>query len=138
MRKSPRLDEPEGYWTKHYQSAYLEDAANPAYPNAIRVAFLAYGEHKANGHARFKQREIANVLGEMDDGTFVPASKYVVDRAIKTAISYGLLSPGSRALCLIVPGHRIRGHHGEADATCDRHQSTARRAHTTTHLRAAS
>ena len=121
MSKTP--EEPEGYWTKHYQSAYLEDAANPRYPNAIRVAFLAYGKHKANGHARFKQREIANVLGEVDEnGDFVPASKYVVERAIKTAVSYGLLAEGSKALCLVVPGHRIRGHHGDAEAPCDRHR----------------
>jgi len=120
--------EPEGYWTKHYQSAYLEDAADPAYPNAIRVAFFAYGKYKANGHARLKQRQIANLLGAFDDdGTFVPTSKYVVDRAIKTAISYGLLAPGSKALCLIVPGHRIRGHHGEPEAPCDRHSATRKR-----------
>jgi hypothetical protein len=136
---SRRQDEPEGYWTKHYQSAYLEDAANPAYPNAIRVAFLAYGRHKANGHARFRQREIANVLGEVDqDGTFVPANKYAVNRAINTAISYGLLAPGSKTLCLIVPGHRIRGHHGEADAPCDRHRRPARKATAAPALRAVS
>lgn len=134
---SRRVD-PEGYWTKHYQSAYLEDAANPRYPNAIRVAFLAYGTHKANGHARFRQREVANVLGETIDGTFEPASKYAVDRAIKTAISYGLLAEGSKALCLIVPGHRIRGHHGDADAPCDRHSPRPRRARPAPHLRAVS
>lgn len=124
---SRRPDEPEGYWTKHYQSAYLDDAGNPNYPNAIRVAFLAYGTHKANGHARFRQREIANVLGAMDEsGTFVPASKYTVGRAITTAVEWGLLAEGSKALCLIVPGHRIRGHHGDADAPCDRHRPVAR------------
>jgi hypothetical protein len=130
-------DEPEGYWTKHYQSAYLEDAANPKYPNAIRVAFLAYGTHKANGHARFKQREVAAVLGAVDKvGTFEPASKYVVDRAIKTAIAYGLLAPESKALCLVVPGHRIRGHQGDPETPCSRHRKPARKASSTPRLRA--
>jgi hypothetical protein len=134
-----RRDEPDGYFSKHFHEAYLEDAANPAYPNAIRVAYLAYGKHKANGHARFKQREIANVLGAFaTDGTFEPASKYVVDRAIKTAISYGLLAPESKALCLIVPGHRIRGYHGDAEAPCDRHRPEARKARAARNLRAAS
>lgn len=121
--------EPEGYWTKHYQSAYLEDAANPRYPLAIRVAYLAYGSHKANGHARFKQGEVAKVLGVLGEGgTFEPASRYAVNRAINTAISYGLLAEGSKALCLIVPGHRIRGNNGDPDAPCDRHPApTAQR-----------
>lgn len=123
-----RPTEPEGYWTKHYQSAYLEDAANPKYPLAIRVAFLAYGSHKANGHARFRQTEVAKVLGELVDGTFVPASKHQVSRAIATAVSYGLLAENSKALCLIVPNHRIRGHHGDENAPCDRHQRQARAA----------
>lgn len=131
----PRDDEPAGYWTKHYQSAYLEDAANTSYPFAIRVAFLAYGTHKANGHARFRQREVGKVLGEFVDGTFVPASRYAVDRAIKTAIAYGLLAEGSKALCLIVPGHRIRGHSGEPDAPCDRHRRTPKRTAKAPHLR---
>ncbi len=109
-------------FTKHSRGAYVEDAGNPTYPNAIRVAFLAYGHHRANGHARFKSREIANVLGSFDEiGTFVPASKYAVQRAINTAIEWGLLDPTSKALCLVVPGHRIRGHLGDIDAPCDRH-----------------
>lgn len=126
MTKPRRQDEPEGYWTKHYQDAYLEDAANPRYPLAIRVAYLAYGTHKANGHARFRQGEVAKVLGGLEDGTFVPASRYAVNRAINTAIDYGLLAKDSRALCLVVPGHRIRGHQGNPDARCDRHGNAAR------------
>lgn len=136
MSRRPKPPEPEGYWTKHFQSAYLEDAANPAYPLAIRVAFFAYGRHKANGHARLRQGEVANVLGEMVDGEFYPASKYAVNRAIRTAISYGLLSVGSKALCLIVPGHRIQGHHGDPEKPCDRHRATKKPTATT--LRAVS
>lgn len=118
-----KRDEPPGYWTKHFQDAYLEDAANPNYPKVIRLMFLAYGTHKANGHARFKQREIANVLGHVDsDGIFWPADRRTVNRVINQAVSWGLLAEGSKALCLIVPGHRIRGHRGEPDAPCDRHR----------------
>ncbi len=120
------MTEPRGTWSKHFHEAYLEDAANPKYPKAIRVAFLAYGTHKANGHARFKRREVGRLLGEFDQqGTFVDADRYAVNRAINTAIEYGLLSPGSNALCLIVPGHRIQGHRGDADKRCDRHRTVA-------------
>lgn len=116
-------DEKPGLFSKHDRAAYRDDAANPAYPNPSRVSFLAYGTHRANGHARFEAQEIAKVLGAYDEhGTFVPATKYAVRRAIDTAIKWGLLAPGSKALCLIVPGHRIEGHIGDPNAPCDRHR----------------
>lgn len=112
----------EEVWARHYQEPWKEDAANPRYPLALRVAFLAFGMHRANGHARFRQREIANVLGRFDDqGTWHPADRRTVNRAIKTAIDYGLLADGSKALCLIVPRHRVSGGLGNENARCDRH-----------------
>lgn len=118
-----RRDETElGPWTRHFQHAWHDDALNPRFPFPLRVAFLAYGTHKANGHARFKQGEIAKVLGRLDeDGHPVPADRRTVYRAIRQAVEYGLLADGSKALCLIVPSHRIRGGMGNEHAPCDRH-----------------
>lgn len=122
-----------GPWARHYQAPYRDDAANPRYPLPIRVAFLAYGNHRANGHARFKQGEIATALGRHDYDPktgelirFVPLDRRSVYRAIQQAVDYGLLAPESRVLCLVVPGHRITGGVGDEDAPCDRHAQPAK------------
>ena len=111
-----------GPWARHFQAAWHADALNPRYPLPLRVAFLAYGTHRANGHAVFRQGEVARVIGHLDeDGHPVPADRRTVWRAIQQAIEYGLLAEGSRALCLIVPGHRISGGMGDENAPCARH-----------------
>jgi hypothetical protein len=111
-----------GPWSRHYQAPWHNDALNPRFPLPLRVAFLAYGTHKANGHAVFKQSEIARILARPDNsGGLVDADRRTVYRAIQQAIDYGLLAEGSRALCLIVPDHRITGGMGEEDAPCARH-----------------
>lgn len=111
----------EGAWARHFQRPWHEDALNPRFPAALRVAFLAYGTHKANGHARFKQQEVAKILGHLDEhGHPVAADRRTVYRAIRQAVDYGLLAEGSQALCLVVPRHRIVGGLGEEDAPCDR------------------
>lgn len=117
-------------WSRHYQEPWKEDAANPRYPLALRVAFLAFGSHRANGHARFKQGEVAKVLARVDEsGDLVTPDRRTVYRAIQQAVDFGLLAEGSKALCLIVPSHRISGGLGDEDARCDRHreQSKSRR-----------
>lgn len=119
----------EGSWARHFQEPWHDDALNPRFPMPLRVAFLAYGTHKANGHARFRQGEIAKVLGAPhldDDGHPVKADRRTVYRAIQQAIDHGMLAPGSRALCLIVPSHRIAGGLGDENAPCDRHRSKAK------------
>jgi hypothetical protein len=119
----------EGAWARHFQAPWHEDALNPRFPLALRVAFLAYGTHTANGHARFKQGEIATVLGHLDEnGHPEPADRRTVHRAIRQAVEYGLLAEGSKALCLLVPSHRIVGGMGDEDAPCDRHPSARQRA----------
>lgn len=119
---------PEGAWARHFQDAWHDDSLNPKFPKALRVAFLAYGTHRANGHARFKTGEIAKVLSRVDEtGTLIPAAYNTVHRAITTAIELGLLDKGSTSLCLIVPNHRISGGVGDADDPCDRHDQPARR-----------
>lgn len=110
----------------HRQTAWHEDALNPRFPMPLRVAFLGFGTHRANGHAVFKSGEIAKVLGRVDDdGHLVPADRRTVHRAIAQAVDLGLLAEGSKALCLIVPRHRVAGDLGDAGAPCRRHAADA-------------
>lgn len=122
-----RID-PARLWSIHYQDAWRDDAANPRLPMPLRVAFLAYGNHRANGHAVFRQGEIAKTLGHLDeDGHPVPADRRSVYRAIRQAIDYGLLDEDSKALCLIVPEHRISQGPGQENELCIRHPKDTRR-----------
>lgn len=121
-------------WSRHYQDAWHNDALNPAFPPALRVAFLAYGTHRANGHAMFRPGEVGKVLGRFDEdlGEHVPMDKSNVQRAIRRAVTLGLLGAGSGTLCLIVPAHRIEGGLGNPNERCPRHddeRSTRRNRH---------
>lgn len=121
-------DPSRGLWSIHYQQPWKDDAANPRFSMPLRVAFLAFGNHKANGHANFAKQEIAKNLGRYDEaGNFVPADRRTVNRAICQAIEWGLLEEGSRALCLVVPKHRMTGGPGEDDEPCKRHSTVAAR-----------
>lgn len=121
---------PDGSWSRHFQEPWAEDALNDVYPMPLRVAFLAFGRHRANGHAVFRQGEVANVLGRFDDrGTWLAADRRTVHRAIQAAVKYGLLAEGSKALCLVVPSHRVTGGMGAADTPCRRHPETRAQAH---------
>lgn len=118
----------DGPWAAHLQEAWSNDALNPRFPLPLRVAFAAYGQHRANGHARFKQGELCTILGHLDDeGHFVPADRRTVYRAIRQAVDYGLLDPASKTLCLVVPRHRIDGGQGSSDTACARHPKPTRR-----------
>lgn len=118
-----------GNWAIHYQQPYRDDAANPRMPMPLRIAWLAYGNHRANGHANFAKEEIAKALGRYDhEGTFVNADRRTVSRAIRQAIDWDLLDQGSVALCLIVPKHRVTGGPGAADTPCKRQHPQPREA----------
>lgn len=120
-------DDDQRPWARHFQEPWHEDALNPRFPHPLRVAFLAYGTHRANGHAVFKQGEVAKVLSRLDeDGHPVPADRRTVHRAIQQAVRLGLLAEGSKALCLIVPRHRIVGGMGQENAPCKRHPKASR------------
>ena len=111
-----------GPWSIHYQQPWKDEAANPRLPMPLRVTFLALGNHRANGHANFRQQEVANALGRYDDsGTWVLADRRTVYRAIAQAIEWKLLEAGSRAMCLIVPKHRATGGPGDENEPCKRH-----------------
>ncbi|MGY1672181.1 hypothetical protein [Geodermatophilus sp. SYSU D00710] len=100
-------------WARHYQHAWAEKAGNPGLPLWLRVACLAFGHHLGNGHATFGPGEVRLTLTSVDrDGVLREPTSSDVSRAIKTAVRYGWLVEGSRARCLVVPGHAITGGRG--------------------------
>jgi hypothetical protein len=111
-------------WARHYQHVWHERTADGRLPLWLRVAFLAMGSHRANGHARFKAGEIGMVFGtiDADTGEIRPQDKHHVQRAIKSAVERGWLSEGSSSLCLIVPAHAIEGGVGYPSERCPIHE----------------
>jgi hypothetical protein len=128
-------------WARHYQSVWHERTADRRIPLWLRVAFLAFGAHKANGHARFKPGEIGMIFGTVDTetGEIKPVDKANVQRAIRNATQAGWLAEGSSSLCLVVPAHAITGGLGFENEVCPLHERTAarRRKPSGNHLRAA-
>lgn len=110
-------------WSRHYQSVWLERAGDAELPDWLRVAALAYGSHRANGHALFKRGHVALILAAVDTrtGALTPRSRQSVHRAIRTAIRHGWLVEGSTARCLVVPGHAISGGLGSPVDDCPQH-----------------
>jgi hypothetical protein len=117
-------------WAQHYQSVWQERAGNPRFPLWLRVAALAYGKHKANGHANFRQGEVATILRTVDvaTGVITDPDRQHVHRAIRVAVEYGWLAPGSRTTCLVVPAHAVGGGEGNAFAPCPVHERPKRAA----------
>ena len=106
-------------WSRHYQDVWEERAGDPRLPKWMRVAALAYGMHRANGHACFPPGAIALVLGKPNGGDVVKEPN--VGRIIKRAVEYGFLGEGSTSRCLIVPAHAIEGGLGSQHAICPMH-----------------
>jgi hypothetical protein len=111
-------------WGRHYQRVWHERAGDPRLPYWLRVAALAYGSHRANGHALFKPGQVSLVLGSVDaaTGEVRRLDKGSTQRAIRSAIEYGWLSERSSARCLVVPGHAVMGGLGSADEACPQHE----------------
>src|SRR5690606_437445 len=108
-----------GDWARHYQLEWQSRAGDRRLPYWLRVAALAYGCHRENGHATFKRGEIALVLGE-------PGKPFVnVGRAIRDAIEYGWLEPDSYWACLVVPPQAIKKGSLGSGATCRVHKKRA-------------
>lgn len=108
-------------WAKHYQRVWEERSGDPQMPQWLRVASLAYGKHKANGHAQFRRGQIALVLATVDPQTGEVLPDLNVGRAIRRAVQYGWLAEGSNVRCLIVPSHAISGPMGNQYAPCPDH-----------------
>lgn len=100
------------WWGQHYQSIWRERADDASLPLWLRVAALAYGTHRGNGHANFRPNGIAAILGK-------PADR--ISRAIADAKRRGWLAPESSARCLVVPPHAIRGGNGHPNEICAVH-----------------
>ncbi len=86
----------------------------------MRVAFLAFGTHKRNGHSPFYDwKEIAEQT--TPPGKPEPNDRQI-RRAITTAVDRGFLTEQSHHKCLVVPSHWISGGAtGREHAPCGRH-----------------
>ncbi len=104
-------------WAAHAQDHWLEFAGNPNFPDYLRIVFVAYGRHAANGHARLSQGELARFLVRKD-GTL--PDRRNLWHALNKAIDLEYLLPESRALCLVVSSHQVQGGIGDPDRRCDR------------------
>jgi hypothetical protein len=113
----------------HRQAVWKEraanHAANPTMPQWIRVASLAFGCHRRNGHANFKSGEIAEILGTPGK----PLSASSVSNAIKLAKSAGWIAQESTARCLVVPPHAVDGGIGHPNERCQIHGTPASTLH---------
>lgn len=87
-------------------------AKDPAMPLRFRVAFLAYGSQRKNGHAVFAKGELAKILG------VCPAS---LSKAIGKAKDAGLLMYESNCRCLVSPKHVVTGGLGHEHDPCAIH-----------------
>ena len=95
----------------HDQAMWQARAADARLPKWLRVSSIAYATNRANGHAEFRQGELARTLG-------VPSQE--ASRAVRRAVELGWLSPGSGLRCLIMP-LGVRYGPGKADAPCSHH-----------------
>lgn len=112
-----KIDFGERTWSAFPQDHWLDMAGNPNFPDYLRILFVAYGRHAANGHARLERQELAYFLVRTD-GTL--PDRRNVRRALQRAVSMGYLKPESNLLCLVVSRHDVQGGKGDASARCRR------------------
>lgn len=104
-------------WAAHAQDHWLDFAGNPNFPDYMRIVFVAYGRHHANGHAKLEREELARYLVRRDGSL---PGRGIVRPSIQKAIQLGYLAPGSQALCLIVSSDHIQGGLGDPNRRCPR------------------
>ena len=107
-------------WSAVTHEHHLEWAGNPNFPDYMRVVFVAYGRHAANGHARLDRGDLARYLVRKNG--VIPDRRQVWS-AMNKAIRLGYLVEGSRAECLIVNADHIQKAVGDPDAPCRRDHS---------------
>lgn len=117
-------------WFMGRQETFKDYATSDVFPRWLRVVWAAYSQLAANGHAQFRQQELAGILGEEINGIWLPAKRQRVREAIDGAIDRHLLLDESKALCLVVPRAAIAFGAGKADAPCRRHPQPKRNART--------
>lgn len=101
-------------WASHYQHGYMAKALDRRWrsPLWLRVAYLAYARHEANGHANFEPGEIASILGCKDPSN--------LSHAISNAVKLDYLDMESCAACLVVPPYLVFGL-GNPQSPCECH-----------------
>jgi hypothetical protein len=112
-----KIDFGSDVWAAHRQGHWLEWAGSTEFPDHLRVAFVAFGRHRANGHARLEREELRYYLVRRD-GTL--PDRRSVYRSVRRAADLGLIVDSSTALCLVVSSHDVQGGQGDADAPCRR------------------
>lgn len=112
-----RIDFGGDSWAGHRQSHWLEFAGRPQFPDYLRIVFVAYGRHAANGHARLDRGELSRYLMRQD-GTL--PDRRNIWQSIAMAKSLGYLCEESNALCLVVPGDHVQGGQGNPTSPCTR------------------
>jgi hypothetical protein len=109
-------------WAMHYQSVWMERTADLSSPDWLRLASLAFGRHRANGHAPFGSGEIGRLLAKPGpNGEAKPLSHSAVSNAIRRAKEKGYIAEESMARCLVVPAHAVTGGLGHSWAKCPLH-----------------
>lgn len=101
-------------WRRHYQSHFREMSADTTRQLWDRLAMLAYGSARGNGHANFQPKELAEHFG-------VPSSR--ISEALKKARDKGLIGLDSNTRCLIVPQHIATGGDGQQYEICGVHDA---------------
>ena len=104
-------------WAAHAQDHWLEFAGNPNFPDYLRITFVAYGRHAANGHARLERGELAQYLVRKD-GTL--PDRRGLWGSLQKAIRLGYLLSESQALCLVVSSDHVQGGIGDPERPCSR------------------
>lgn len=117
---SRRINFGDRDWTAHAQDHWLDFAGNPNFPDHLRIVFVAYGRHRANGHAKLDQGELARFLVRRD-GTL--PDRRTLWHALNKAIGHEFLLPDSRALCLVVSSDHAQGGRGNPDEKCQRNHT---------------
>lgn len=115
--KPTKINFGERTWSAFRQDHWLEMAGNPNFPDYLRILFVAYGRHAANGHARLDRQELAYFLVRRD-GTL--PDRRTVHRALAKDVSLGYLEPESQLLCLVLSSHDVQGGKGDPTARCRR------------------
>lgn len=117
-----------GSWFMGNQEVFKTYAGDNVFPRWLRVTYAAYSHVAANGHATFRHKDLAVILGEKDtNGLWIPTERQRVREAIDGAIDRGLLLDGSKALCLIVPPKAVAFGVGNNKAPCRRHPAEVER-----------
>ena len=109
----------------HAQDHWLEFAGNPNFPDYLRIVFVAYGRHAANGHARLDRGELAQYLVRKD-GTL--PDRRGLWGSLQKCIGLGYLLNESQVLCLVVSSEHVQGGKGETDLRCKRDHTKRPRA----------